>query len=233
MIQILIAILAGIVTVAAPCILPLLPIILGTSIGQRSRTRPLFIVLGFVLVFSIAGVILSYLTRHTGLSANTVRTIAIIVLALFGTAMVWSKPFELLTVRLNGLMNRASAVGQSAGTGNLGGLVLGMTLGLVWTPCAGPVLGSILALVASEKDLTAAGILLAAYAIGAGVPMLVIAFGGQYITSRVRAIARYATVIQMIFGVIIIGLAVAMYYNYDTLLYQVVTHYFPSLTIQL
>ncbi|WP_457831760.1 cytochrome c biogenesis CcdA family protein, partial [Staphylococcus aureus] len=85
-----------------------------------------------------------------------------------------------------GVVNRADAVGRRAGSGNWGGFVLGMTLGVVWTPCAGPVLGSILTLVATSSELAKSALLLFVYALGAGVPMLAIAYGGQYVTTRVR-----------------------------------------------
>jgi cytochrome c biogenesis protein CcdA len=105
---------------------------------------------------------------------------------------------------------------KSVGNGNLSGFVLGLTLGLIWTPCAGPVLGSILTLIATQGNVGSAGILLTAYAIGAGIPMLIIAYGGQYITTRVRIISRYTTILQQVFGVLIIALAIAMFFQFDT-----------------
>ena len=68
MVQFLFAFLAGILTIAAPCILPMLPIILGASVGQKSKLRPLFIVMGFVMSFAAASLILSTLVTHLGLS---------------------------------------------------------------------------------------------------------------------------------------------------------------------
>jgi cytochrome c biogenesis protein CcdA len=218
MLQIIFALLAGILTVGAPCILPLLPILLGTSVGQTSKTRPLFISFGFVVMFVIVGLVLSVLTTTLQLSPNTLRTVAIFALALFGALMLFPKPFELLAQRLAGLTTKANAFSKSLGTGNASGFVLGLTLGLIWTPCAGPVLGSILTLIATQTNVGGAGILLTAYAIGAGIPMLAIAYGGQYITTRVRAISRYTTLLQQIFGVLILGLAVAMFFQFDTLI---------------
>src|SRR6266540_6510917 len=113
MIQILFAILAGILTIGAPCILPLLPILLGTSVGKESQTRPLYIVAGFVVVFAALGVFLSYLTSHLGLNPNTLRNSAIALLALFGLFMIWKYPFELLTLHMNKLIDKASEVGRS------------------------------------------------------------------------------------------------------------------------
>ncbi len=219
MIQILLAVIAGLVTVAAPCILPLLPILLGVSIGHTSKTRPLFIVAGFVLVFSIAAVLISFLVAHAGLSSGLIRNIGIAVLAVFGLLMVWPALFDKLGARLSGFSMR---IGGQAGTDtcNRGGFILGMTLGLVWTPCAGPVLASILALIALQRELTMAAILLFAYSIGAAAPMLIIAYAGQYLTTRIEKIARYSRLLQQIFGILIILLAIAIYFNYDVLLYS-------------
>ena len=113
------------------------------------------------------------------------------------------------------VVNRADAVGQSAGSGNGGGFVLGMTLGAVWMPCAGPVLGSILTVVATSHQLGWSGMLLA-YAVGSGIPMLAIAYGGQYVTTRVRSFARHAHRLQQGFGILVILIAVGLYYQYNT-----------------
>jgi cytochrome c-type biogenesis protein len=130
MIQILFALLAGILTIAAPCILPLLPIILGSSVGQQSKTRPLFIVLGFVLSFALASFLLSVLVLSFGLSPSSLRNVAIVLLAVFAIFMIWPKPFEILTTKMNGFINRANQVGQSK-SGNLGGFFLGLVLGVI------------------------------------------------------------------------------------------------------
>jgi cytochrome c biogenesis protein CcdA len=217
MLEILFAVLAGILTVGAPCILPLLPILLGSSIGGP-KTRPLFIAAGFTLTFAVLGLSLSYLTTALNLDPTILRHIAIIALSIFGLLMIWPTPFEKLTAYLSNFSTKATGWSKAAGNGNVGGFVLGMTLGIIWTPCAGPVLGSILTLIATQSDLVASAILLIAYAIGAGIPMLIIAYGGQLATEKVRAIAPYTTKIQQIFGVIIILTAMAILFGYDTVL---------------
>jgi len=216
MIEILFALLAGVLTIGAPCILPLLPILLGSSVGSTSKTRPVFIALGFVVMFTIVALGLSYLTTALHLSPNLLRNIATVALALFGIFMIWPTPFEKLTAHLSKFISKASSISSEAGTDNFGGFLLGLMLGIIWTPCAGPVLGSILTLIATRTDTVQAGILLFAYAVGAGIPMLVIAYGGQLVTTKVRAIAPYTTRIQQIFGIVILLLAVAIYLQIDT-----------------
>ena len=134
--------------------------------------------------------LLSAITRIFDFDPNSLRTAATVLLLGFGLLMIWPTPFEWLSVRLNGLIGSSPAGSAASRQGNLGGFVLGTTLGLVWTPCAGPVLGSILTVVATSKDTAWASVLLVVYAIGAAIPMLAIAYGGQAVTTRVRSIAR-------------------------------------------
>jgi cytochrome c biogenesis protein CcdA/thiol-disulfide isomerase/thioredoxin len=231
MIQILFAFLAGILTIAAPCILPMLPIILGASVGQTGKKRPLFIVLGFIISFAAASLVLSLIVTHLGLSQNTIRYAAIYLLLVFAFFMIWPTPFELLTVKLSGAINKANQMGNSQ-SGNTGGFFLGLVLGIVWTPCAGPVLGTILTLIATQGTTAKAFILVIAYALGAGIPMMIIAYGSQWITTKVRSIAQYSRQIQQVFGVLILLLAVAMYFQIDTRIENSLTAFFPQSTLE-
>lgn len=226
MLELLFAILAGILTIAAPCTLPMLPILLGASIGRSSQLRPAMIALGFVVSFSAVALLLGALTRLFDFDPNVLREAASILLLGFGLLMLWPAPFEWLSIRLNGGLNLGAAGAQREGA--LGGLLLGTTLGLVWTPCAGPVLGSILTLVATSKNLAWAGTLLVAYAIGAAIPMLAIAYGGQAATTRVRSLARISPRLQQGFGVVVIAFALAAYFQYDTLIVAWLTGFYPT-----
>jgi cytochrome c biogenesis protein CcdA len=228
MFNLVLALLAGVVTIAAPCTLPVLPILLGASVGQTSKIRPAMIALGFVLSFSAVALLLSAITRIFDFDPNVLRTGAAVLLVGFGLLMIWPTPFEWLAVRISGLTSGSSASSDASGQGNIGGFVLGTTLGLVWTPCAGPVLGSILTIVATSKDSAWAGLLLVVYAIGAAIPMLAIAYGGQAVTTRVRSIARISPRLQQGFGVIVIAFAIASYFQYDTLIVAWLTGFYPN-----
>jgi len=104
-----------------------------------------------------------------------------------------------------------------------------MSLGAIWTPCAGPVLASILVLVTQAQNLGWSASLLILYAIGAGVPMLAIAYGGQFMSTRVRAVAKYAERLQKIFGVLIVLTAIAIYFQYDVVVYAWISDLYPTL----
>jgi cytochrome c-type biogenesis protein len=224
MLNLLLALLAGVITIAAPCTLPMLPILLGASVGQTSKARPVMIAAGFVLSFSVVALALSAITRVFDFDPNVLRSAAAILLAGFGLLMLWPAPFERLMSHLGGF----TGVGVAENQGVLGGFVLGTTLGLVWTPCAGPVLGSILTVIATSNDTAWAGTLLVTYAIGAAIPMLAIAYGGQAVTTRVRSLARIAPRLQQGFGVVVIGFAALSYFQYDTLIVAWLTHFYPN-----
>jgi cytochrome c biogenesis protein CcdA len=227
MLNLVLALLAGGVTVVAPCTLPMLPILLGASVGQTGKARPAMIALGFVISFSAAALLLNAIIDIFDLDPNALRTGAAILLLGFGLLMIWPEPFEWLSIRLNGLAS-SSAGSAASRQGNIGGFVLGTTLGLVWTPCAGPVLGSILTVVATSRDTAWASALLVVYAIGAALPMLAIAYGGQAATTRVRSIARISPRLQQGFGVVVIGFAIASYFQYDALIVAWLTAFYPS-----
>ena len=224
MLNLVLALLAGVVTVAAPCTLPMLPILLGASVGQTGKARPAMIAAGFVMSFSMVALLLGAITRSFDFDPNNLRTGAALLLAGFGLLMIWPAPFEWLSIRIGGFGGSAVASRQ----GLIGGFVLGTTLGLVWTPCAGPVLGSILTVVATSKDTAWASLLLVVYAVGAALPMLAIAYGGQAVTTRVRSIARVAPKLQQAFGIVVIAFAALSYFQYDTLIVSWLTGFYPN-----
>lgn len=223
--DILLALAAGVLTIAAPCILPVLPILLGATLKHQSRVRPLLIVAGFIVVFCGTTLLFSVFTRLFGVSHDSLRTIAVVLIAIFGVSMIWpallARPME----RLNRLLPTAHI---GTGDGHLSAFLLGGTLGLVWAPCAGPVLASILVLVATSPDLLHSGVLLFAYSIGAALPMLGIAYGGQYATQKVRAFSRHSRQLQLGTGICVVLMSVAIYLEYDVLLISKLSFLYPD-----
>src|ERR1700692_1125602 len=104
MLNLVLALLAGLVTVAAPCTLPMLPILLGASVGQTGKIRPVMIALGFVLLFSATALALSAITRIFDFDPNSLRTGAAILLLGFGFLMIYQAPFEWMSIRLDGVV---------------------------------------------------------------------------------------------------------------------------------
>jgi cytochrome c biogenesis protein CcdA len=213
--EVALALLAGVVTVASPCILPMLPILLGASVGRTDAVRPVLIVAGFVATFSGTALAFGASTHVLGVSHEAVRRGAIAALAGFGLLAIFPRPFERIAAALAPLTDAATRFGDGAGAGRLGGLAVGATLGVLWTPCAGPVLASILALVATAETPARAAPLLVSYAIGSSLPMLAIAYGSQAVTARLRRAARHADAIRRAFGVAVLAVALAMLAQVD------------------
>lgn len=237
MLQFFFAILAGAVTIAGPCILPLLPIILGTSTVRAHRSRPFFIIFGFILSFTFFVIVFATIGRTLGVDAEVFRKTAAVLVGLFGLTMLFPKVQTRLFAGLEPLVHKLAPRTDPQNAGLWSGFVLGVSLGLVWSPCAGPVLGSILTLVAAERHLAQTAALLFAYSLGAGLPMLLIAYGGQTATQKVQAIAKHAVTIQRMFGLIIILVALALYTGADTTfqgyLIQRYPWLFPNLNLNL
>lgn len=226
MLSLILAVLAGVVTIATPCTLPVLPILLGSSLGQTSRLRPALIAFGFVTSFSAVALLLGGLTQIFDFDPNILRMVAAVLLLGFGLLMIFPAFFERFSSRISGLTNGAASH-SAANRSNFGGFLLGTTLGLVWTPCAGPVLGSILTIIATSKDVGWASVQLIAYTIGAAIPMLAIAYGGQTVTTRVRSLSRISPRLQQGFGCVVIAFAIASYFQYDTLIVAWLTGFYP------
>ena len=156
--------------------------------GQSSKARPALIALGFVVSFAFVALALNALATALHFDPEVLRTAGLVLLG-FGALMIFPAAFERLAPRLAAPVNRIASDVRTP-PGNLGGFVLGTTLGLIWTPCAGPVLGAILTAVATSPDHAHGAILLVTYTIGAALPMLAIAYGGQAVSTQLRRVAH-------------------------------------------
>jgi cytochrome c biogenesis protein CcdA len=222
---------AGMATIASPCILPVLPIVLARTAG-RSNVEPLLIILGFVASFAFGGILIGALASSSGALQQAIRTGSIAILLLAGLACFWTAPFDWLVDRVR--MVRAkfgnTRAPSAIPSGKLGALLVGASLGVAWTPCAGPVLATVLALAASARAPGQATALLGLYAIGAGVPMLAIAYGGRWVSERLSFFNRRADLFRKVFGAIAIAVAVLQLLHYDVALIGWATQWFPAVS---
>jgi cytochrome c-type biogenesis protein len=224
--DLLLALFAGMLTIAAPCTLPVLPILLGASIVQRAGARPALIAVGFVVSFAFVALALNTVANALNFDPDWLRTVGFLLLIIFGVLMICPATFERFATRLAGAGGALLPV--TAAQTNLGGFVLGTTLGLIWTPCAGPVLGAILTAIATSPDHTHGALLLLTYTVGAAVPMLVVAYGGQAISTRLRRVAPYTARLQQAFGVIVIAFALSALLQYDAIALAWLGQFFPQ-----
>ncbi len=226
------AFLAGVFTVLSPCILPILPAILSAGTAQ-GRLRPLGIIAGLICSFTFFTLSLTAIVHATGVSPNALRYAAIVLIFLFGLVMVFprfSNWFAELTSPVATLGQRLQ--GTEPSTGFSGGLLFGVALGLLWTPCAGPILAAITTLVATHSINLQTVLMTLSYSIGAGIPMFFIAYGGGKIIQSSRFLSRHAEGIRQIFGCLMIIVAVVLTLNWDMIVEQKLSRYIPSAMIE-
>jgi cytochrome c biogenesis protein CcdA/thiol-disulfide isomerase/thioredoxin len=200
----LFAFVAGAATAVSPCVLPVLPVALAAG-ATGGRRRPLGVVTGLVISFTFATVVLVYLLSALGLPDMFFRTLAIVVLAVAGVALIVPGAADRLEAWLTRLAPRTAARPRGDGFGS--GVLLGISLGFVYTPCAGPILAGVITVSASQ-DFTAGRLVVAlAYSAGSAVVLYGLMLGGRRLTAP---LARRSGAFQRAMGVVMIAVAVLM-----------------------
>lgn len=220
------AVLGGLVTVLSPCILPILPIIISRSLSA-SKYGPVALVAGLIGSFAVAGSLLGLTASWITELANILRYGAITLLLFLGLLSI----FPAWSYRLFSYLPTAKWFKEPKSLGLMGEFWLGTQLGLLWTPCAGPVLGSILLLAVGNHQVTSAFGLLIAYGLGAAVPLLFIAYGGRAFSQRLLKLPSHILLLQRFGGIIIILTAIAIILGWDTEIQLWLAPLFPSLSI--
>jgi cytochrome c biogenesis protein CcdA/thiol-disulfide isomerase/thioredoxin len=210
---------AGIVTAVSPCVLPVLPIVLAGGATDADRRRPLAIVAGLVASFTLFTLAAASILSALGLPQDLLRNVAIAMLFVLAATLLFPRLGVLLERPLSRLSRRRG--------GNLGGgFLLGVSLGLVFVPCAGPVLATITVLAAQHRVGTETVLLTLFYALGAALPMLLVAFGGQRVARRLRA---RGLLFRRTMGVVLAGAALAVVFNLETTLQTSLGNYTGAL----
>jgi cytochrome c-type biogenesis protein len=188
------AILAGILSVASPCVFPVIPIIV-TGKKDDSIFRPTLIVLGISITFILMGVLSSLFGYILAGKMRYIEYVAGAFISIMGILMVFDiNPFKKLT-----LFNNIN----SNFNGAFSGLLLGLTLGLIWIPCIGPMLSSILTTVATDGKILTGITLLALYSLGFSVPMLIIGHSSLTFRQKIKTINKHTATIRVVSGLIL------------------------------
>lgn len=203
------AILAGSLTTLSPCVLPMIPLVVGGAM-QANRAAPLAIGAGLVVSFTVLGVLLGVLGSLLGFNGDAFRQFGAVLLVAFGTVLLVPALNARFVAWMTPIASSANNASQGVRDDSLfGAFVLGLTLGMIWTPCSGPLLGSTLSLVASEGGALRGGLLLALFGFGAAIPLVAFAYASRagfriardWVLARIDGLRKGFAVLLLVIGV--------------------------------
>ncbi|MGW4484901.1 cytochrome c biogenesis protein CcdA [Amycolatopsis sp. NPDC004368] len=221
----LIGLVGGLITGISPCVLPVLPVLFmtgGASAAAPTRRRPFLIVAGLALSFSLVTLLGTLVLAALHLPGDVLRWAGLVVLVVLGVAMMFPRVQDLLErpfVRL----------GRKSVPGDRGAFVLGLALGTVYVPCAGPVLAAITVAGATHSIGVSTVALTIAFAVGTAIPLLFFALAGNRVAERVKAFRDRQRQVRIAAGVVVIGLAVALTFNVTDALQRAIPDYTAGL----
>ena len=231
---IIIGLLGGLITGISPCILPVLPVIFLTGGAQSARfegggdflparrSRPYFVIAGLVLSFSLVTLVGSLILGLLNLPQDIIRWLGIAVLILIGVGLLipkfeqlLEKPFQWLPQKE--VQNRGSGFG------------VGLALGAVFVPCAGPVLAAIIVAGSTGRIGIGTVLLTVSFAIGVAIPLLVFALAGRGLIERIKAFRSRERGLRIAAGIAMIALAVGLVFNVPQMLQRLLPDYTAGL----
>ncbi len=202
---------AGSLTTLSPCVFPILPLVLGGAV-QGNRLAPLAMGSGMAISFALIGLVIGALGPALGIDSDSVRILGAVLLIVFGLVMLLPVLNRRFSEWMLPIASTASAASARLDGGSLGGaLLLGGVLGLVWSPCSGPLLASALTLVASEGGATRGALILGLFGVGAAMPLVAVAYASRSGFARARGwVLGRIDAIKNGFGVVILLTGVAI-----------------------
>ena len=227
---VLIGLVGGIITGLSPCVLPVLPVVLlgGGSAGpdtgpdaESARRRPYLVVLGLTLSFAVFTLFGSLILASLHLPDDAIRWLGLALLVLVGLGLLVPPLGHLIERPFYRFPQRALGTGRN-------GFLLGIALGAVFVPCAGPVLAAItVAGATGHIGLRTVGLTLG-FAVGTAIPLLAFALAGRGLTQRLGAFRRHQGAFRAVSGAVVIVLAVALTFNLSDIIQRDIPNYFQA-----
>ncbi len=216
MLALLASFAAGMLTTLNPCVLPVLPIVVATAFNG-GRFGPLALVAGLATGFTAIGLVVAATGSVLGLDPSVLRVVAAVMFILAGCLFIFRRMQDTLASVMQPLADRANTLSMGANGGSLVGQYgVGLLLGVVWSPCSGPALGAAIGLAATAGGLGDAAARMAAFGLGAGAILGLIAYASRAAVSANRArLMRFATAAKPVAGVVFIGLGLMTLTGWD------------------
>ncbi|MFZ9677235.1 MAG: cytochrome c biogenesis CcdA family protein [Quisquiliibacterium sp.] len=221
---------AGSLSTLSPCVFPLLPLVVGGVVHAHHHTGPLAMGLGMVTSFVITGVLVAAVGPSIGIDASHLRTAGAVMLIVIGLALLGLEFGHLADGPLSWLASLGQYLSDHVHPEHRrGAFVLGGLLGVIWSPCSGPLLGSGIAMVASQGDILGGALLFGVFGLGAATPLMFVSYASQSLFKRTNSlVARYGVLLRRIFAVAILLLGVSVLTDFDRYLERVVLDKLPA-----
>jgi cytochrome c biogenesis protein CcdA len=223
------ALLAGVLSVLSPCVLPLLPIVLGTA-ASAHRLGPVALAAGLAISFTAIGLFVATVGFAAGLDTGVFRTISAILLIGVGLVLLVPKLQEQFALAAAPVSNWAGSYTDNFTPGGLGGQFgLGLLLGAVWSPCVGPTLGAASVLAAKGEDLGQVALTMLAFGVGAALPLMLLGFVSREAMMRWRGrLMETGSIGKTLLGLLLVAVGVLVATNLDKRLETVLVDASPQ-----
>lgn len=223
------ALVAGVLSTLSPCVLPLIPIVIGTAAAQH-RWAPVALAAGLALSFAAIGLFVATIGFATGLDADVFRVLAAVLLIALGViiAVPWLQ--QRVSALAAPLSQWADAgLGAVSSKGILGQFLVGMLLGAVWTPCTGPTLGAASLLASRGQNLGEVAVTMLLFGIGAALPLLVFGIVSRQAMLKLRTRAMTAGhALKAVLGVLLAVIGISILTGWDKLMETWLLNHSPA-----
>ena len=216
--QISFSFIAGLLTTLSPCVLPILPFLIDSSL-RINKKAPIYMILGLSISFITVGFVLSRFGSFLGFDSDQIRSFSAIILFLTSLFFLSSELQDFALEKMSGIANFGTALSSKFNFKESlpwGHLFLGSILGIIWSPCAGPTLGIAVSMASQEGQAISALKIMSIYSLGAAIPMLMITYGFRsFFQKNLNNISNATEYSKNIFGYILLLTGVCIFFGLD------------------
>lgn len=220
------AFVAGLLTALSPCVLPLLPLVMGSA--ARNRYGPTALAAGFVTTFTVIGVLLASVGTALGLSDTIVRSISAALLVAAGGVMISHRLQDAMGRWLSPLASASAKLSARADQGISAQFFIGALLGGVWSPCVGPTLGAALGLATRSETLAHAAAIMAAFGLGSATFLLAAGYASRAVMGQRLRLLQVGESGRLVFGIVLLLVGASVASGVDKLIESAVLAQLPQ-----
>jgi cytochrome c biogenesis protein CcdA len=220
---------AGVLSTLSPCVLPLLPIIIGSSVNEH-KAGPFAVAVGMALSFAMMGTMLASIGASIGLNQNSFRLVVAVIMGVIGLVLVSKRLQERFAVASSGISSAGNNLLNKVSIGGIQGqFVIGLLLGLIWSPCVGPTLGAAVTIASQGADLAKVALMMAIFGLGAGLPIVILGLLSRQAMLKAKVKLQGAVDIgKTILGIFLIAVSLSILSGQDKMIEEFLTNHSPQ-----